>query len=159
MQKAIELERTPPASVLHFAHDKKAAVTLKNSPVRILLVRDFAGQAQGFHDGVVDGGADLGDFHVFAGGIDAIGQEDDEECAIGVDPDGRAGEAGVAVAVNREMVATGAAFSGDHPAKGARIVRERLRRGEFRDGGALQDAIVGVDATVDEHLAEGRKIG
>jgi hypothetical protein len=141
------------------ASASEGAATLKNSQVRILLVRDFGGQAQGFHDGVVDGGADLGDFHVFAGGIDAIGQQDDEECAIGVDPDGRAGEAGVAVAVDREIVATGAAFSGDDPAKRARIFRERLRRGEFRDGGALQDAIVGVDAAVDEHLAEGGKIG
>ena len=71
-----------------------------------------------------------------------------KSCAVRIDPDSRAGEASVAVAVDGEIVAAGAAFSGDDPAKCARIFRERLRRSKFRNGGALHDAIVRVDAAV-----------
>src|SRR5215472_4778881 len=112
------------------------------------LADGFGGQAEGFQDGVMDGGAHLGDFVVLARRIDAIREHNDEELAVGVDPDGRARETGVAVAVGGEITATGAAFGGHDPAQGAGVFCEWLRDGEFRDGGSFQDAVMGIDATV-----------
>src|SRR5216683_7568405 len=53
----------------------------------------------------------------------------------------------------------GAAFGGDGPSEGARAARKLLRSGELRDGRAPQDAVMRVDAAVQEHLAKGSKIG
>ena len=43
----------------------------------------------------MEGGTQLGNLLVFAGGMDAIGEQYDEEFALGIDPDASAGEAGV----------------------------------------------------------------
>ena len=118
-------------------------------------MNDLCAQAQGFHDGVVDGGTHVSDFHVFARGIDTIGQQNDKELAIRIDPNGCAGEPGVAIAMDGEIVATGTAFGGHDPTKGTGVLREWLGHGEFGDGGALQDAIVRIDSTVEKHLAKG----
>src|SRR5277367_3007670 len=93
-------------------------------------------EAQRLHYGIVEGGTDLLDLRVFSSGMDAIGEEDHEELAVGVNPDAGAGEAGVAEAVGGEIVAAAAAFGGDGPAQGARAARKFLRLGEERDGGA-----------------------
>jgi hypothetical protein len=51
------------------------------------------------HYGVVEGGAELGYLLIFAGGVDSIGEQHYKELAVGIDPDARAGEAGVAEGV------------------------------------------------------------
>ena len=51
-------------------------------------------------------------------------------------------------------MAARAAFGWDGPAESAGAAGKLLRRGELGDGGALEDAIVSVDAAVEEHLAE-----
>ncbi len=99
-------------------------------------------------------GTELCDLLVFASGVDAVGEECDEELAVRVDPDAGAGEAGVAEAVWRKIMAAGAAFGGDGPAEGARATRKLLRRGELRDGGAPQNAVMCVDSAVEQHLAK-----
>jgi hypothetical protein len=45
---------------------------------KVWLADGFGGEAEGFHDGVVDGGAHLGDFVILARGIDAIRKQDDK---------------------------------------------------------------------------------
>ena len=47
-------------------------------------------------DGIVQHGAEGDELAVVAGGIHAVGEEDDEHVGFGIDPDGGAGEAGVA---------------------------------------------------------------
>lgn len=112
------------------------------------------GEAEGLHDGVVEGRADLGDFVIFARGIDAIGEQYDENLAVWVNPNGSAGEAGVSVTMRRKEVAAGAAFGGHDPAERPGAVGEWLRCGELSNGGALEDALVSVNAAVEEHLAK-----
>ena len=70
----------------------------------------------------MQGDPHFGDFHVFARGMHAVGQEDDENLALLIDPDGGTSEAGVAEGALREKVAAGAAFGWDGSAKGARAV-------------------------------------
>src|ERR1700719_2877972 len=127
---------------------------------RTLTGRNWrTGEAQGLHHGIVQRGADLGDLLVFAGGIDAVGQQDDEELAVRVDPDRCAGKAGVAEAVRGEVMAAGGTFCRDGPAESARSIRERLWRGELSYGGSFQNTAVSVDTPVQQHLAEGREVG
>src|ERR1700687_1351061 len=80
-------------------------------------------ESQRLHHGVVKSGAELCDFLVLAGRVDAIGEEHDEELAVWIDPDRRAGEASVAEAVWREIMAAGAAFGGHRPSERARAAR------------------------------------
>ena len=47
----------------------------------------------------MEGGAELRYFLVFASGVHAVREQDYEELAVGIDPDARAGEAGVAEGV------------------------------------------------------------
>jgi len=61
------------------------------------------------HDGVGDRRPRLADEVVLARGVHAIGQQHEEELAVGIDPDRRAGEAGVAEGVGREQRARGRA--------------------------------------------------
>ena len=91
------------------------------------------GEAECFHDRVVNRGADFGNFVIVARGIHAIGQEDGKELAVRVDPDGRASEASVSVAVRGEIVAAGTVFGGNHPTQCAFVLGEWLRDGEFGD--------------------------
>src|SRR5271156_305290 len=121
--------------------------------------RGEGGEAQGLHYGVVEGGADLLDLRVFARGVDTIGEEDYEELAVGIDPDAGAGEAGVTEAVCGKIMAAAAAFGGDGPAQGTRAAGKFLRLGELGYRGALEDAMVGVGAAVEEHLGEGGQVG
>lgn len=55
-------------------------------------------QSQRLDYGVVHGGTHGRDFVVVARGIDAIGQQDNEQLAIRIDPDGSAGETQMAEA-------------------------------------------------------------
>src|SRR5215469_10161543 len=84
----------------------------------------FDGEAEGFDDRVVNRGTDFGDLMIFARGMDAVGEQHDEKLAVGVDPDAGAGEAGVAVAVRRKIVAAGAVFRGHDPAERACVLCE-----------------------------------
>ena len=72
----------------------------------------------------MDGGPDFGDFVIFAGGIDAIGEQHNEQLAIGIDPDGCSGKSCVAVAMCGEIMSAGTAFCGYYPAEGAGILRQ-----------------------------------
>lgn len=56
-------------------------------------------------DGVVEGRADGTDFVVCGGGIDAIGEKDDEQGVLRVDPERCAGESIVAIGLRREIMA------------------------------------------------------
>lgn len=51
---------------------QEAAESRRNPRTKSWLAGGFGGEAEGFHDGVVDGGTDFGDFVVLAGGVDAI---------------------------------------------------------------------------------------
>src|SRR6266849_1358321 len=115
-------------------------------------------EAQGFHYGVVEVWADFGNVVIFTRGIDAVRQQHDEKLFVRVEPDGCAGKTGVAVAMRGKIVAAGTSFGRHHPAQGPRVFRQRLRRGEFRNGGALQDAFVAVNAAVQQHLAKAGQV-
>jgi hypothetical protein len=112
------------------------------------------GQVQGLHDGIVKSGPDLRDFLVFASGMDAIGQQNDEKLVLSVNPDRCASKPSVAETMRGEVVAAGRAFRWDGPAQRAGIVRKRLGGGELRDRGALQDSPMAIYATVEKHLTE-----
>ena len=75
-------------------------------------------QAQGFHDAVVDRGLyvpDLVVIGILVGSI-RIGQQDDEEILLRVDPDGGAREAGVPEALVRKIMAARRRLCGHIPA-------------------------------------------
>src|SRR5580700_8913251 len=91
--------------------------------------------------------------------MDAVGEEDDEELAVAIDPDAGAGKAGVAEALGREIVAAAASFGRDGPSESAGAAGKFLRLGELRDRGATQNAVMGVGAAVEQHLAEGGEVG
>src|SRR5579885_1160549 len=86
-------------------------------------------ESERLHDGVVQRGTNLGDLVVFSRGVHAIGQENHKELAIGINPDGGAGKAGVAETMRREEMAARAAFGGNDPADGAGAAGKLLRRG------------------------------
>src|SRR5260370_11865398 len=115
-------------------------------------------KSQRLHHGIVEGWAYLRDFLVFEGGVAAVGEEYDEELAVGMEPNAGEGEAGVAETVQRKIMAAGAAFGGHGPAEGACAARKLLRRGELRDGRAPQDAVMRVDSAIEQHLAKRGKI-
>ena len=97
-------------------------------------------------------------FLVVACGVDAVGQKNHKNLAIGIDPNGCAGETGVAERVWTEEMAAASAFSGRSPAECACTARELLRRGKFGDGGTAKDALVRVDTAVEQHLAESGEV-
>ena len=94
-------------------------------------------------------------------GMHAVGQQDDVRLARRVDPDGGAGEAGVAVGADGEQVA---AIAGerriDVPAQAAqdRLVGRALRLGELLDGHRAEHAHAVQLAAVEHHLCEARQV-
>ena len=112
----------------------------------------------GERGGVGEIGADVGDHLRRATGtgrVHAVREQNDEHLALRIDPHGRAGKAGVSVAVFAE-IGTGAMLSfADFPAEGATA---RGARREELDGGIRDDAIAVVGAAVEEHLRKNREI-
>lgn len=98
----------------------------------------------------------------FAVGVDTIRQEDDVARRARVEPQRRAGEAGVAERPNREQLAT---------IRGVRRVdvppqasdgahrRRRGRRGHPRDRGGRQNPRAAKTAAAEQHPAEPRQVG
>ncbi len=72
-------------------------------------------------------------FSLVARGIHAIGEQNDEKIALGIDPQRSAGEAGVAEAFRREIVAGRGRLGDGVPSKGAGGIADGLARGEFLD--------------------------
>src|SRR3990172_8414208 len=56
---------------------------------------------------------------VVGGGVDAVGEQDDEELFFRVDPDGGAGEAGVAEGAGGQVTPASGRLRGRVPAQGA----------------------------------------
>src|SRR6267154_6197439 len=107
---------------------------------------------------VVHGGAHGRNLVIFARGIDAVGQQDDEELAVRVNPDRRAGKSKVSKAAWRKISAARRIRRGRHPSERVRIAREHLWSGELRNRRASKQAVVAVDAAVQKHLAKHREI-
>ena len=64
--------------------------------------------------------------------MDAVGKEDEKGFGKGIDPEGRAGEAGVAVRAERKMLAAQAAEAGiDVPAEAAAALPCRAAFGRW----------------------------
>src|SRR6267378_8343959 len=106
----------------------------------------------------MQGGAHDSDFIVRARGIDAVGQKDNEELPVRVNPDRRAGKAEMAEAARGEITAAGGIRRGNHPSKRACVGRECLRRDELRERRASQQALVRVATSIEKHLAERREV-
>src|SRR5690606_31313989 len=80
---------------------------------------------------------------VIPGWMDAVGKEDGEEVALGIDPKRGAGKAGVAEAVRARQVAAGACFrSLEQPSEAARLAGNPrgVTAGRGFKGGAAEDA-------------------
>ncbi len=106
----------------------------------------------------MDGGPDFGDLVIFAGGIDAIGEQHNEQLAVGVDPDRCSSKSRVAVAMCGEIMSAGTAFCGYDPSERAGIFRQRLWNGKFSNSRTFYYAVMGIDAPIQQHLAEGGQI-
>src|SRR4051812_32948652 len=98
--------------------------------------------------GVSDGAAEGADARVVARRVHAVGEEDDEELLLGIRPDRGAGEAGVAEAARREVLAGARARRRVLPAQPARGVLALARR-PARDRLGMEDADAVVLAAVE----------
>ena len=90
------------------------------------------------------------------GVVHAVRQQHHEHLALGIDPERRAGEAGVAVGVVAEVLAAAARAAAGVPAERARAGRAL---GEQRDRGVGDDARAVVLAAVEHHLREDGEVG
>ena len=112
-----------------------------------------------FDHRVMHGGPHGRNLVVFARGIDAIGQQDDEKLAVRINPDRRAGKSQMPETARRKIAAARGIGRRHHPAERARVARERLGSGELRNRRASQQAMVAVYPAIQKHLAERREIG
>src|SRR6516225_10201135 len=88
---------------------------------RLLRRRGFTHKTEGFHNRVVDGGADFGDLMILAGGMDSVRQQHYKQLAIRIDPNRGSRKTRVAVTVGREIVSAGTVFGWDNPSQGAGV--------------------------------------
>src|SRR5690606_35910052 len=125
-------------------------------PFAILSVRR-AVDADGHQ--VVQLAAHLLDAVAGAGLVGAVGEQDRPGAAVGVDPEGGAGEAGVTEGTEGDAEAGGctAELVGVVPAEGAGVGAE-LSLGEARDRFGLEDADAVELTAVHEHCGEAREI-
>ena len=116
------------------------------------------GQAKGLDNSIMHRGTHGCDLVVCARRINTVGEKDNEKLALWINPDRRAGKAQMAKAARGKVAAAGGIRRGDHPTKRAYIGRERLERGESREGCASQQALVRVTASIEKHLAKRREV-
>jgi len=95
---------------------------------------------------------------IFSGRVDAIGQKNDEELLVRIDPDGSAGESGMAEGMRAEELSARSAWSRCGPSQRPRATGKLLLRREFLDGRSTQNSLVRIDAAVEHHLAECRQV-
>ncbi len=114
---------------------------------------------EGQHRGVRDRRPGLADELVVAGRVDAVGEQDDEQLALRIDPDRGTRETGVAEGARGEERAgrrflgrLGVPPQGPHRVVGARPAREELDRRSRDDPPVLEHA------SIEQHLAEAREI-
>ena len=69
--------------------------------LELLSRNGLVSEAEGLHDGVMYGGTQLADLLVGSCGVHAIGEQDDEKIALGIDPNRSAGESGMADRLRR----------------------------------------------------------
>ncbi len=136
--------------------------------LRVNAALDFRGEARCVAN-VQRGGNSVGNFRANARSgrahvwVNAVGEKNDERLAGGVDPHGRAGEAGVSVGAKREKIAARRRERRVNvPAQSANVGTpgRRLRRGHFVDcgGGKNPASASGNAAAVEKHLAINRHV-
>ena len=86
--------------------------------------------------------------------MNSVCQKHHEELPVWINPNRSSSESGVAERMRSHEVAAGAAFGGNRPSEGSGAAGKLLWCREIRNGRATKNALVSVDAAIQQHLAK-----